>query len=104
MTKPSGELSSQWLEKRVGDAQDKAKDHFTQGKIEFITTEINHAKREAEIATAERLRMEKLVLHINEPKTENIGVLNEDWGNGYNQAVEELNNKIDQIINQSENK
>jgi hypothetical protein len=39
---------------------------------------------------------EDVILHINEPITENNGV-GEDWGNGYNQALAVLRAKAPEI-------
>lgn len=113
MTKPSGELSSGWQKQFIDRYCSQSPNDWVrldpiriQEPFEFIQDEINRAKREAEIKTAERLRMGEKTGYSAYGGDDAPWKLVLETGKheGYNKAVKELNTKINQIINQSENK
>ena len=46
-------VEERWKNKRVSDTDDKAKDHFTVGELQFLQSEITQAKLETIEAIAE---------------------------------------------------
>ena len=86
MTLKTTKEAPQWLELRVGEANDKAKDYFTKGDIEFIKKLLSHQTQEI------KKRIELMKKQPTEKKTNQklsyMELSPKDYG--YNSALDNL--------------
>ena len=83
-----------WEEETIREIKKVMQDIDEDDRVRFIVDAIKQEKSELITKIEKEIEESKVLLHIDEKRGDNIGV-EEKWGTGYNQAIDE----VKQILN-----